>query len=279
MKNKLIMIEGIPGSGKTTLSKRLEKFLTEKNLNVNLYNEGDIHPVDLAWTALLEKDEFEDLLKKFPKYKDIIIKNSKEENEYVLVAYSLLGIGKDEPDLVEYFKSHAVYEKNDIDEFIDVHLKRWKAFSKSCDDSVYIFECAFLQNHISKLLVQHNISTNIIKEHLANLLDSISELNPRLIYLSQENIEETINRVAKERLSPDKSKWSDWIDLAIQYVEKSEYGKVNNLTGFCGLISFLETRKDLELEVVNSHENAIMINNEDYNWDKVFEDIVKHLDL
>ena len=40
MKNRLILVEGIPGSGKTTISKKIRDYLMNKGLDVILYNEG-----------------------------------------------------------------------------------------------------------------------------------------------------------------------------------------------------------------------------------------------
>ena len=48
MNHRLILIEGIPGSGKSTLSARLETWLKDQGIAARLYSEGDAHPADLA---------------------------------------------------------------------------------------------------------------------------------------------------------------------------------------------------------------------------------------
>ena len=63
MKNRLILVEGIPGSGKSTISKKIRDFLVSKGLDVVLYNEGDLHPTDMAWNALLSKEEYDNVIK------------------------------------------------------------------------------------------------------------------------------------------------------------------------------------------------------------------------
>ena len=106
-----------------------------------------------------------------------------------------------------------------------------------------IFECAYLQNHVSELMGAHNKDVEFITDYMLGLIKTVEKLNPRLIYLTQESVYETINRVAKERVSSNKDKWEDWIDLVIKYVENSLYGRTHELKGFEGAIEFFKVRK------------------------------------
>jgi thymidylate kinase len=48
MKNKLILVEGFPGSGKTTTAKQIHKVMSKKGIPCMLFNEGNVdHPADL----------------------------------------------------------------------------------------------------------------------------------------------------------------------------------------------------------------------------------------
>lgn len=277
MKNKLILIEGIPGSGKTTLAKRLKDYFIDEGYNVQLYNEGEMHPADLAWIAYLTKEEYHQVKKDYPQYAEVLEKNALVEDDKVLVTYTKLDIPMKGSEMIEYLSSKDVYDgRCSLDEFTQAHLKRWKAFSEgaSGEDTITIFECSYLQNHISELMGVHNKDSNFIKEYLVKLISTVSDLNPKLLYLSQSDVQETINRVSNERRSPDKEKWDDWIDLVMEYVESSSYGKAHNLKGFEGVVKFFEDRKEIELSVIDKLEiDCAIVNNENYNWDKVFEDI------
>lgn len=44
---KLILFEGIPGSGKTTTSQLVHSYLREMGLTTKVYIEGSDHPIDL----------------------------------------------------------------------------------------------------------------------------------------------------------------------------------------------------------------------------------------
>ncbi|WP_017417227.1 zeta toxin family protein [Clostridium tunisiense] len=53
MDNKLILVEGIPGAGKTTTARRIKKRLISEGKNVILYEEGMSHPADMAWKWMI----------------------------------------------------------------------------------------------------------------------------------------------------------------------------------------------------------------------------------
>lgn len=277
MKNRLILIEGIPGSGKSTIASRIKDYLQNTGIKVKLYSEGDAHPADLAWNACIQIDEYEKLLNDYPKYAEIIRNNTQFEENYAVVAYIKLALGTEESELMNYFEAHEVYDgKVSLNTFKKLHLKRWERFAMNINDnSIIIFECSYLQNHINELMGFHNKDLEYITDYMIDLIKTVEVLNPRLIYLTQPNVYETIQRVAKERVSPDKNKWEDWIDRVIRYVEASEYGCKHKLKGFEGLVEFFKSRKEIELAVVKKLPiDKAIINNLEYNWDEVFNEVL-----
>ncbi|ERJ13184.1 P-loop NTPase family protein [Haloplasma contractile] len=278
MNNKLILVEGIPGSGKTTISKKIKACLERQGQKVKLFNEGDFHPADLAWIAYLTADEYNELLKDYPKYEDIIRKNSCVEDDYVLVTYTKLGLGLKESKLIKYLESKQVYNARvPLNTFMEIHLKRWKRFATHVDKNiVYIFECAYLQNHVNELLAYHNKDELYIRDYLIKLILMVNTLNPKLIYLKQPDVSETIRRVAKERTSTNKDKWDDWIDLVVGYIESCPYGEKHNLKGFEGVVAYFEKRKKIELSTVKQLQiEHVVIDNQSYNWDEVTSKVLK----
>ena len=281
MKNKLILVEGIPGSGKSTTSSKIANHLKEKGVNVKLFNEGDSHPADMAWNAYIPMDEYNNVLENNPKYASSIRENSVLEENYALVAYTKLNFSPEDKELVKFFQAHEVSDgRASLEVFKKLHFKRWTDFGQNVDgDSVVIFECSYLQNHVNELMGAHNKDKDFIISYMLDLIKTVKHLNPKLIYLSQENVRETISRVSKERVSSDKENWPDWIDMVIKYVEDSEYGKVNNLKGFDGVIKFFEDRKKIEFSVIDKLDiDKSIVVNTDYNWNDVFTDVLKALE-
>ena len=277
MKNRLILIEGIPGSGKTTTARKVKEYFEDRGQKVKLFTEGDAHPADMAWNAYVPINEYKVLLENNPKYAEIIKQYAQVEKEYVLIAYTKLGLTPGENELMKYFEEHEIYDgRVDLETFKTLHLKRWQEFGENLDDdTIVVFECAYLQNHVNELMGFHNKEVDFIVDYMISLIKTVEKLNPKLVYLTQQNIFETIDRVAKERVSPDKTKWQDWIDLVTKYVENSKYGRINELKGVQGVIDFFEGRKKIELAVIEKLpiEKAI-IDNPEYNWDEVLNKVL-----
>lgn len=280
MHNRLILVEGIPGSGKSTISNRIKGYLEGKGVKVKLFNEGEPHPADLAWSAYLSKEEYERVLQDYSEYRSEIESSSIVEEDSAIVAYTKIGLSAKESELIRYLEAHEVYDgKVSLDTFKRIHLRRWQRFAQELDEnSVVIFECAYLQNHINELMGFYKKDTEFIAEYMVELIKTVETLNPKLIYLSQPDIRETISRVAKERVTNDKSKWDDWIDLVIRYVENCHFGKAHGLKGFDGVVEFFMARKEVELAVIDSLpvEKAI-INNEKYDWEENFKQVLAAL--
>lgn len=282
MKNRLILIEGIPGSGKTTISKKIQRYLKDKGLDVVLYNEGDMHPADMAWNALLSKEEYNKIIKENKGNEKVIKENSIFEEEYVILAYTKLGFHRKQNKLMEFLEEHEIYDgRVPVEVFKDIHLKRWEKFKKEmleAESKIAIFECSFLQNHVNELLAIHNKDINFIKEYLKDLIETVVELKPKLIYLNQFSIEETINRVAKERISHNEQMYPDWLDMAIGYFENSSYGKLNNINGFEGLVKYFEKRQEIELEVIGDLSiDKLIVNNKNYDYGNIENNVITNL--
>lgn len=282
MKNRLILVEGIPGSGKTTISKKIKNYLVNKGLDVVLYNEGDVHPADMAWNALLNKEEFDNIINENRGHEQVIKENSIFEDDYVILAYTKLGFRRKQNKLMDFLEEHEIYDgRVSADVFKQIHLKRWRKFGeimKENKERIVIFECSFLQNHVNELLAMHDKDLNYINEYLNELIETVTELNPKLIYLNQLSIKETINRVAKERISHNKEMYPDWVDMCIEYFENSSYGKRNNINGFDGVIKYFEKRQEIELDVIKSLSlDKLIIYNKNYDYQNIENTIINNL--
>jgi len=248
---QLIMVEGIPGSGKTTYSLRLEKYFNENNKNAKCYLEGDRHPADLAWCAVLNDNEYNSILEKYPAYTEKIEKFSFREDSNIILPYIDLDIAGEDKALWDYLEDKEILSgKYRTDEFLDINMKRWNTFCSDSlgKDEVIIFESVFYQNHVNELLLYQDEEYGTILKYMNSLLKTVLPLDPVLVYLNQKNVRKTIEEVAKKRKS-NKEGFPDWIDRVSEYIENTPFGSKCSSKGADCFIEFLEIRNSLEIKL------------------------------
>ena len=258
MNSRLILVEGIPGVGKTTTARKIKAKLIEEGKDVILYEEGMSHPADMAWNACLKEEEYNDFIKKCSKMWEVSKKSiSKEElisriqrqtrieDNNVILAYTRIDFPEDcYWNLIGDIASKEICDgRKSLDEFRDIHLRRWSKFAEQAllNDNIYIFECAFLQNHIFELLGVYEKSDEEIYLYLKSLLETVESLSPSIVYIEPSSVEDIIIQAANERKSPEGS-GPDWIDEVANWGSNMNFGKSQNLKGIEGVFYFCKER-------------------------------------
>ncbi|PKK94804.1 MAG: hypothetical protein CVV60_04555 [Tenericutes bacterium HGW-Tenericutes-5] len=276
---KIYFIEGLPGSGKTTMARRLSEYLRFLGEDVVFYNEGDLHPVDLAWIAILREEELLDLIKRYPSLEKPIKANIRRFKDKYHLAYTLVDIDILTKDFYDYCLQYEIYQIEDEVLFLEEHLNLWKAFFEETKDydKTYVFECIFLQNHINELLLKYDLSIDDIVEYYERFQEVLKGNKVQVIYIKQLDIENTLKRITEERRTNDKTLYKDWIDHVIEYVESSTFGKTKNYYGYQGTLEYFKDRQAIELKVLDQLKiNKTVINLEN-DYQEVFSEIVKKI--
>lgn len=133
MKTKLIMVEGLPGFGKSTTSRMIYDILTERNIEARLVLEGDIdHPVDYEGTACVTEEEFGQLLQAAGTLKEVLIERAAPKGRWKPLPYQKLKneYGTSFPDdLYHSLSKQDVYELP-LDLNRRLITERWEAFAE-----------------------------------------------------------------------------------------------------------------------------------------------------
>jgi adenylate kinase family enzyme len=276
MKHQLLFIEGLPGSGKTTYANKLKKYYESKGFRVVQFSEGDLHPIDLAWCSIMDKEQFEHILKKYPVLKDEILRLTKKENDQFITAYTRVRHEEVRQAFYDEMKTYEIYRAKDLNTFLEEHLKRYEYFSKHYDqNTLYIFECIFLQNHITELILNYNQDKEQIIEYFQKLIKPLKNLNPMMFYIYQNDIKHIFNKTIEERRTDQPEKYRDWIDEVIIYLESTNFAKSLNFLGKDGMLRYGKYRQDLEQKVMKKINIDYKVFELDHDYDKVFEKMMK----
>ncbi|MGM0421058.1 MAG: hypothetical protein ACQEQG_08650 [Bacillota bacterium] len=264
MRTKLILIEGLPGSGKTTTARITQEILREKGVASKLYLEGNLdHPADYDGVAYFSEPEFQQLVDKF------------REDESILKEYT---VKKPEGYFLFYAKAKRKYRdeftpelraeifKNDIYELPlalnkELITKKWERFVEMAwsEEYTYIFDCCFVQNPITVSVIRSNSSAETAFTYINKLVHLVQDLNPLLIYLKQKDVEASLEKVLAER-SPK------WRESVISYYTGQGYGRAKGLKGKSGMIEVMKARKAMEVDIIERLDlESYQVDNSDYD--------------
>lgn len=272
MKSKLVLIEGLPSSGKSTAAKMVNNILNYKSVKNMLFLEGNLdHPADYEGVAFFIEEEYQKLInsnKEFKKEIEFITTNNDLGYfvEYIKGKHVLKLNFSD--NLMKEFFIKDIYELP-FDLYRKLIIKKWECFVENVkgEDKVYIFECPYIQNPITVSLIRDNLDKSIAFKFIEDITAIIKDLNPILIYIKQNNIEKSFRKVIETR---DKG----WLDFFIDYYTNRGYGKANNFANLEGAIKVLKDRQVIEEELVDQlNINKYIIDNSLFDKDKLYNEI------
>jgi hypothetical protein len=278
METKLIIVEGLPGFGKTTTANLIYDILTENNINVELFLEGDLdHPADYDGVSCFNKNEFEGLLSRSGVFKEVFIDRViKRENNYLLPYRKIKNEygSKLSDQLLNTISKNDIYELS-LEQNIELITDKWTGFAEKAlkDNKTFIFECCFIQNPLTHGMVKYGEHKEKVINYIIRLGKVIESLNPVLFYVEQDDLEFSFKKAFKERPK-------EWSSFFIEYYTKQGYGKQHDYKGLEGTVKVLEARRDIEREIFDMLKmKKEKINNSQYETDKYKSMIIEKLNL
>jgi hypothetical protein len=265
-KTKLILVEGIPSAGKTTMAGAIHRWLERNGFRSRLYNEGNLdHPADYEAVAYLPEPEYAALLRDHPDQRAVVARYSDRAGGGRLVYYAKLAEGEGAPDaLIAALARRDVYELE-----LETHQRlirdRWRRFVESAraGDEVFVFECCYLQNLLTIAQLKHNLPRVEARRHVDAITEILRPLNPLLIYLSRRDVRAALQRVAAERPP-------QWAEHCGAYTDRGAWARATGRAGFDGFVTWLEARQSFELAyAAGCGLDHAVVDVTDGDWDAV----------
>jgi hypothetical protein len=248
---KLILIEGLPGSGKSTTAKMANDILKEWNIETRLYLEGNVeHPADYEGGSYFSKTEFSELLEQYSDVKPVLLKHAIERcNGFVLPQYKLkqdISEATVPDSFWNHIWNHDIYELP-LEKNIELITDKWQRFLDQAmtENQTYIFECCFIQNPVTIGMIKYGASHEVVINYVKQLAAIIEPLNPVLLYVDQQDLSRSFKKAVQERPK-------EWSTGFMDYYNNQGYGKIHDVQGIEGTIAVLEARKQLESSIFNA---------------------------
>ena len=220
MAHRLYIVEGLPCSGKSTISAHAA-LLLEKQGRVCFVDEGTgDHPADYEFHALAPAG--------------------------VLGAESrIVPLSQYSGDMFDRLLPHKIYDFLSWETEQPLMLAKWRAFVKNAQPDIrYVFNCVLLQNPMCETMMRFDFPEEISRSHIAQIAEIIRPLDPVVIYLKNGEIAESVQKAAADR--------PGWLGSVIDYHVNGAYGKRIGAEGFDGYIRCLEERQARELRILET---------------------------
>lgn len=259
--NKLIIVEGLPCSGKSTTS----KYIADK-LNAQYFDENSgMHPADYEFHSFITNSE----LSKFSYDEQNLIKADSVQkfDGYIVKLKNYTG------DLFDRLLKYKIYDFLPWEIEKPIMLDKWLEFVNSiAPNDRYVFNCVLLQNPMCETMMRFGYDKAVSAKYIGDICSIIKPLEPLVVYLQYDNIRTEIEKAVSER-------GLDWLNGVIEYHCNGMYGKTNQLKGFDGYITALEERQRRELEILHSlNIQYIILDNPNNDWEKSYSEIISKLD-
>ena len=246
------MVEGLPGSGKSTTARGIAAWLAEQRVEVEHWPEGRTdHPVDFEQVAVLSAADLHACQSESPATSRALLGAAEPFGDVWLVRYQARpGLP---PYLVERLRRHDAY---DGDVPVEVHTRvltdSWRRFGATEPGAVQVWECVLLQNPGCALVARADQPVDALRRHVEGLVEAVRAHHPALVYLDTGDPGPALERAAAERPT-------EWLESVIDYHTSQGLGLRCGYRGFDGYVEFMRRRREMELQILEGLDLPMLV--------------------
>lgn len=242
MDHRLFIVEGLPCSGKSTISAFVSDVLSEKGQVIFVDEGTGDHPADYEDHAFAPAGLI-----------------SEDSRIVSLSAYSGEMLGR--------LMLYKIYDGLPWEIEMPLMLDKWRQFVRTAKEgTAYVFNCVLLQNPMCETMMRFGFSKEISQQYMESIAEIIRPMNPVVVYLKNDDIEAAVKKAAPQR--------PGWLDAVIGYHTQGEYGKSIGAEGFDGYIRCLRERQKREMDILDSLRlEHIVLENPQRDWAQAREQL------
>ena len=216
---RLIFIEGVSGTGKTTLAQKLCVKLREIGLATGCYLEGDSsNPIDFYCAAYFKKNEYEAVLAEYSGFAEDIERNTIIADKIRLARYFNGQTPLFSEPLLSIFRNHEFcwnpVNLIPLSEYTRVYKSVWEQFVQNTSNQLdyLIFDGSLIHHPINDMTRNYNATREQITCHLNTLIETVSSFHPQIIYMSSDSVAERLKkaRISRKETPPSAEQIQFW---------------------------------------------------------------------
>jgi hypothetical protein len=269
MRNRLILLEGLPGTGKSTNSFKLYEQLLRNGKKVRWIHEvSQPHPVLFFTESCMTKEEYKDFKKKYPENAELFDEVAEVRKTTVGIDQEAISRKRRDAQKQVWYQELLQYDAFPtlLDRYELQALEKWEAFVRNAvedEDTIFILDSSLFQYQIFTYLLKA-VPYERLEVFVQKIVECIKPLNPLLIYLYREHTENSIAYLKEQRGEQDlvstweRDKWEPYYQ-----------SKQKDVTAFYDFLKDYATLAEDLFETLKIDKRKIEIS--ENNW-KAYED-------
>lgn len=236
MKHRLFIVEGLPCSGKSSISAYTAQLL-EPYGAVAFVDEGTgNHPADYEFHALAPAG----LVGQEP---------------------CIVSLSDYEGKMFQQLLPYKIYDGLPWQTERPLMLEKWRQFvTEAKQDTRYVFNCVLLQNPMCETMIRFGFAQEESAAYINAIAEIVEPLKPVVIYLKNNDIAASVRKAAPER--------PGWLEAVIDYHTTGAYGRSIHAEGFEGYIQCLRERQEREIRILSRLPvRALVLEDPQKDWD------------